>query len=47
MQQPQGETRWQSMTDNPLAQSTQAQSMGSGWPPLAAGWGSPSGGWPS
>ncbi|AHV34468.1 TPA: HTH-type transcriptional regulator PuuR [Aeromonas dhakensis] len=28
MQQPQGETRWQSMTDNPLAQSTQAQSMG-------------------
>lgn len=26
MQQPQGETRWQSMTDNPLAQSTQAQS---------------------
>lgn len=28
MQQPQGETCWQSMTDNPLAQSTQAQSMG-------------------
>lgn len=28
MQQPQGETRWRSMTDNPLAQSTQAQSMG-------------------
>ncbi|OBR45879.1 HTH-type transcriptional regulator PuuR [Aeromonas dhakensis] len=28
MQQPQGEMRWQSMTDNPLAQSTQAQSMG-------------------
>lgn len=28
MQQPQGETRWQSMTDNPLVQSTQAQSMG-------------------
>ncbi|WAF78246.1 HTH-type transcriptional regulator PuuR [Aeromonas dhakensis] len=28
MQQPQGETRWQSMTDSPLAQSTQAQSMG-------------------
>ncbi|WP_324039477.1 HTH-type transcriptional regulator PuuR [Aeromonas dhakensis] len=28
MQQPQGETRWQSMTDNPLAQSTQVQSMG-------------------
>lgn len=28
MQQPQGETRWQSMTDNPLAQNTQAQSMG-------------------
>lgn len=28
MQQTQGETRWQSMTDNPLAQSTQAQSMG-------------------
>lgn len=28
MQQPQGETRWQSMTDNPLAQNIQAQSMG-------------------
>ncbi|WP_421213176.1 HTH-type transcriptional regulator PuuR [Aeromonas dhakensis] len=28
MQQPQGEMRWQSMTDNPLAQNTQAQSMG-------------------
>ncbi|HDX8372862.1 TPA: HTH-type transcriptional regulator PuuR [Aeromonas dhakensis] len=28
MQQPQGETRWQSMTDNPLAQNNQAQSMG-------------------
>ncbi|HDZ8878799.1 TPA: HTH-type transcriptional regulator PuuR [Aeromonas dhakensis] len=28
MQQPQGEMCWQSMTDNPLAQNTQAQSMG-------------------
>ncbi|MFM5390041.1 HTH-type transcriptional regulator PuuR [Aeromonas dhakensis] len=28
MQQPQGEMRWQSMTDNPLAQNIQAQSMG-------------------
>ncbi|ELM3749768.1 HTH-type transcriptional regulator PuuR [Aeromonas dhakensis] len=28
MQQPQGEMRWQSMTDNPLAQNILAQSMG-------------------
>ncbi|HHQ4557314.1 TPA: transcriptional regulator, partial [Aeromonas hydrophila] len=28
MQQPQGETRWQSMTDNPMTYKGVAQSMG-------------------